>query len=424
MKVSNRRRSINKVSKVSPEYASANDVPLTEERLAILGHEIRNPLSALSYALQTWPSTMDDPQLTEDLLQVMRRQVLQLTRLSNDLLDLGKLDQGKMSICRNSLDIKNVIQHACEELRPFIDQCGQTMTVAVGDLPSVMLGDESRLTQVFANLMHNSAKFTQHDGHLHVSLDREHDTAVIRLSDNGCGMCSDQLQKLFSAEYDSWKNSEAPQAGLGIGLRLAKSIVELHGGTIQGFSDGLGCGSTFVVRLPTIADISTKKTSACSLPIGASCQGKTAHLPSYRVLVVDDDRSMRFFMSQMLEKLHQSVTMVDDGDSAMELIGQLKPQVVFLDLQMHGLSGFDVARLIRGRTEFNKVALIALSGNSDAASRRLAAESGFDQYLVKPTSLTELSEALARIVADSTDIIVQKQIRPLAKTDAVVSSVW
>ncbi len=396
MKISYRGHSSKKLINVSQRNTLANDVPLTEERLAILGHEIRNPLSALSYALQTWPSTMDNPQLTEDLLQVMRRQVLQLTRLSNDLLDSGKLDRGNLTICRTTVDIGKVIRNACEELTPFINQCGQSLTIDVGDSPSLILGDESRLTQVFANLMHNSAKFTERDGRLHVSLDREHDTAIIRLSDTGCGMCSDQLQKLFSAQFRFSKRTEAPRAGLGIGLRLAKSIVELHGGTIEAFSEGLGCGSTFVVRLPMATNVLSSKTSGTSLSFCASRHERVAHLPSYRVLVVDDDRSMRFVTSQMLEKLHQSVSVAENGNIAMKRIEQHRPQVVFLDLQMHGLSGFDVARLIRGRSELNEVVLIALSGNSDAGSRRLAAESGFDHYLVKPTSLAELSDALNR----------------------------
>ncbi|WP_442510418.1 hybrid sensor histidine kinase/response regulator [Novipirellula sp. SH528] len=378
------------------QHARANDVPLTEERLAILGHEIRNPLSALSYALQAWPSSMDDPQLTEELLQIMRRQVSQLTRLSDDLLDTGRIARGQLSIRKAAVDISKVIHHACEEVQPFIDRCGHTMTVDLDVLPITMLGDESRLVQVLANLLHNSAKFTDRNGNLSVSIEKDNDAAVIRVCDNGRGMGADDLQNIFLANGPSEKRSVTSGDGLGIGLRLAKSIVELHGGMIEAFSEGLGHGSTFVVRLPMVAEMAADEI----IPrprLFVSDQVNRTHLPNYRVLVVDDDRSMRFLMSQLLRKIHQSVTVADNGETAIQMILQDQPEVVFLDLQMHGISGYEVARQIRSRVELKDLVLIALTGNADAASRELAAESGFDRYLVKPTSIAVLTETLLRI---------------------------
>lgn len=381
---------------VHSEQSTGNDSPLTEERLAVLGHEIRNPLGALNYALQAWPSTMDEPQLKEDLLQIMRRQVLQLTRLCNDLLDTGRIARGKLSIRKASVDLKQVIQDACEELRPFIDQCGQTMTVTLGDLPLSVVGDESRLTQVFANLLHNSAKFTDRNGQLRITLERDHDTAVVRLRDNGRGIGADEMRNLFTENNAFMSRSEGSGGGLGIGLRLAKSIVDLHDGKIEAFSEGKGHGSTFVIRLPIIAEMAKDKASTSPM-IRGTVRETGLQLPQYRIVVVDDDRSMRFLMSRLLEKLGQSVTVAGNGDTALQMILQNRPHVVFLDLQMHGLSGYDVARQIRSRIELDSVALIALSGTADAASRKLAAESGFDQYLLKPTSMAELTEALRRI---------------------------
>jgi len=231
------------------------NLPLTEERLAVLGHEIRNPLSAMTYALQAWPTPcfsqdMPEHQLQEELLQMMRRQVSQMTRLCNDLLDTGRNACGNLKICRESIDIKKVIENACEQIRPFIDQCGHAFTVTLGEHAIELIGDESRLTQVLANMMHNSAKFTDYGGHLYLSLQKEGENAIIRLRDNGRGICEGRLRSIFSPCDGTQVCADAPGGGLGIGLRLAKSIVELHGGSIEAFSEGLGRGSTFVVRLP------------------------------------------------------------------------------------------------------------------------------------------------------------------------------
>ena len=193
----------------------------------------------------------------------MRRQVLQLTRLSNDLLDVASCARGNLSICRASIDVQRAIQSACEEIRPYASRCGHKMSVALGDQPITVFGDASRLTQVFANVLQNSAKFTNRGGHLSISLDRDGDTAVIRLCDDGRGLCADHLRNIFEVDPSEKKCSEVVGAGLGIGLRLAKSIVELHGGSIEAFSEGLGHGCTVLVKLPTkIEMLSTSSNSS------------------------------------------------------------------------------------------------------------------------------------------------------------------
>ena len=234
------------------QHSPSKKAPLSAESLAVLGHEIRNPLSALSYALEAWPASKGDPQLEDQLMQIMRRQVLQLTCLCNDLLDVGKSARGSLSIHMASVDARRIIQSACQQIQPFVEQCGHKMTVTIGELPLSLLGDESRLTQVFANLLHNSAKFTDCNGHLRISIERENNMAVVRLSDNGRGICADRLRNLFMPDNGSKRCPETGGEGLGIGLRLAKSIVELHGGTIEAFSEGIGHGSMFVVTLPLL----------------------------------------------------------------------------------------------------------------------------------------------------------------------------
>jgi CheY-like chemotaxis protein/nitrogen-specific signal transduction histidine kinase len=382
----------------SAEQKIARDtvVPLTEERLAILGHEIRNPLSALSYALQCWPAASDDSQRANELLQIMRRQVVQLTQLSNDLLDTGRIARGKFSIQHESVDIGQVVRHACEEIEPLVERCGHRLTVELETESIRLVGDKSKLVQVLANLLRNSAKFTHRHGHLSVSVEREDDMAVLSVRDNGRGIAPDKLAEIFSPPTFDNKSSPAAGDGLGIGLRLVKTIVELHGGTIEAFSQGLSHGSTFVVRLPIAVDQADDPRVAQSTPFTPDREG-CRHLPQYRIVVVDDDRSMRFLMSSMLRKIKQTVMVADCGETAIELVLRERPQIVVLDLQMHGLSGFDIARELRSHIELEDLVLIAHTGNAEDASRRRATESGFDYYLVKPMSLAVLSETLLSI---------------------------
>ncbi len=376
--------------------ACRRNSPADEETLATLGHEIRNPLSALSHALEAWPSSAEDPQVTEQLLQIMRRQVTQLIRLSNDLLDTGRNAQGSLRICPTEIDLRSAILDACEEVRPFAERSGHAMTVKLSDQPIILLGDESRLIQVFANLLHNAAKFTDRGGHLEISLEREQGVAVVRVNDSGRGIAKDKLQSTFQPNKGSKPCSETLNGGLGIGLRLVKAIVELHGGTVEVFSEGFGYGSTFVVKLPLKNPSRLSTSDASSLRIEAACNTGSC-LPRYRIVVADDDRSMTFLMSRLLQNLGQLVSVASSGEWAIESVVHLKPQVVFLDLQMQGMSGYEVARHLRDRAEFENIVLIALSGHADEASRRLATDCGFDRYLVKPTSIAQLNETLRDI---------------------------
>ncbi len=301
--------------------------------------------------------------------------------------------RGQLSIRQTPVVIGNVIRNACEEVQPLIDRHGHRLTVGLHDAPITLLGDESRLIQVLANLLQNSAKFTDRNGNLHIECEQDKDQAVIRVCDNGRGISADALRNIFLPNRSPRDRPTVKADGLGIGLRLAKTIVELHGGTIGAFSDGLGAGSTFWVKLPIVTDVGTGQILDPP-QTGAPDQEICRQLPHYRILVVDDDRSMRFLMSRMLQKIDQSVTVTGNGDTAIRLILQERPQVVFLDLQLDGMSGFDIARQLRDRGELDGLVLIALSGNADRASRELASESGFDRYLVKPTSIDVLTETL------------------------------
>jgi signal transduction histidine kinase len=220
----------------------------TDEFLATLGHEMRNPLSALSNALQVWPT--HDPALMEELRGIMLRQVRQLTHLSDDLLDVARIAQGKLELRREQIGLRELIEGACEEVRPFIERCGHALTIKLPHEPITIHGDPSRLLQVFANLIQNAAKFTGRNGRLTVTVEAHQGMAVVRVRDDGPGIELDLLPLLFEVVPPVDKPRAPVNDGLGIGLRLVKTIVELHGGAVAAHSEGLGKGSEFTVQLP------------------------------------------------------------------------------------------------------------------------------------------------------------------------------
>ncbi|MEX1232009.1 MAG: HAMP domain-containing sensor histidine kinase [Planctomycetaceae bacterium] len=221
------------------------------EFVATLAHEMRNPLSALTYALQVWVSLQDDSPQMSELHDVMKRQVVQLTRLCEDLLDQARLILGKLELSREHIDVGRVIDYACEQIKPFINRCGHSLNVKLPAEPLIVDGDASRLLQVFANLIQNAAKFTDKNGCLHVDVDSQEGMAVVRIRDNGRGIEKDMLPSIFDVfKRGDISGGASKNDGLGIGLHLVKTVVDLHGGTVDAHSEGLGHGSEFIVRLP------------------------------------------------------------------------------------------------------------------------------------------------------------------------------
>ena len=375
----------------------------TDEFLATLGHEMRNPLSALSNALQVWPDALHDPAQMEALRHIMLRQVRQLTRLSDDLLDVARIAHGKLELRREYVELRQLIDGACEEVRPFIDDCGHALTVNVPTEPLVVFGDPSRLLQVFANLIQNAAKFTGRNGSLCITAEPRERMAVVRVRDNGPGIDERLLPAIFEAFTQADGARTSANDGLGIGLRLVKTIVELHGGSVAVWSQGLGRGSEFTVQLPVLNDAMHGKHPAQQQP-AAGDDGHSQGLPAHRIVVVDDDRLPAELLAQMLRSIGQDVTVANCGATAIRTVLDARPQVVFLDIVMRGMDGCEVARQLRGHTELPGPVLIALSGNGDEDNKRRAMQAGFDKYLVKPTSIAVLAETLAGIPAAKSQV--------------------
>lgn len=368
-----------------------------EEVLATLGHEIRNPLSALSHALEVWPGAQHDQSQMEELRSLMQRQVQQLIRLSDDLMDVARSNRGELELRREYVLLRQLIDDACEEVRPFVDRCGHVLAVTLPDEPIAVYGDPSRLVQVFVNLIQNAAKFTNRNGRLRVTVESRDDMASVRVCDNGPGIEEHMLSEIFEA-FAQVNGTRGPaNDGLGIGLRLVKTIVELHGGSVAARSAGPGQGSEFTVLLPLLNDTGHSHRPATQ-PV-AAVNGHGRRTPAYRIVVVDDDRSIGELMARLLRTIGHSVTVASNGEAAVRMVRDERPQVVFLDLVMHGMDGCEVARQLRDHPELEGLVLIALSGNADEESRRRAREAGFDKYLVKPIGIVTLAETLACLPA-------------------------
>lgn len=224
----------------------------TEDFLATLGHEMRNPLSAIQFVLALWPSAKDDPAKLEELYHILQRQLRQLKRLSDDLLDFAGIAHGKLSLHREQTDLRELINGALEQVRPLIERRGHALSVQSPAEPVVVYGDPSRLLQVFANLIQNAAKFMTPHGSLRITVESEDGMALVWVRDNGPGIEAHMLQSIFEAFTQVDSAPTSANDGMGIGLRHVKSIVELHGGAVTAHSDGLGRGSEFTVRLPSL----------------------------------------------------------------------------------------------------------------------------------------------------------------------------
>jgi len=361
--------------------------------LATLAHELRNPLSPISNALQLWPHVSHDAAEMEHLRTVIERQVQQLIWLIDDLMDLSRISCGKVSLRRQPIGLGSVIAGAVETAQPNLDACCHQLTVTIADEPIYVNGDEARLTQVFANILNNAAKFTVRNGVVSLLARMQGDQAIVRIQDNGPGIPASMLTEIFAAFRQIDASLSRDQGGLGIGLWLAKQIVELHGGTIAACSDGAGKGSEFVVTLPamTIPPAGHEDEGPEQLP------KQMNSIIRHRILVVDDFRESAETLAMVLRSMGQDATSLHDGTAAIEWILANQPDAVFLDIAMPGLDGYEVARRLREYPELHEVVLVALTGYGQQEDRRRALEAGFNFHLTKPTSMTALKDLLLKL---------------------------
>ena len=355
-----------------------------DEFLAMLAHELRNPLTPISNAAHILDMLkLEDPRLSW-AKEIIKRQVMHLTHLVDDLLDVSRIARGKISLKKERLDLVEVIKSVLETARGPILAKQQHLDVRLPEQPILLKGDSVRLSQVFLNLLDNACKYSLENAQIEVDVQLHGPEAEIQVRDNGTGISAELLPTIFDLFQQGARTLDRSQGGLGIGLTLVKRLVELHGGQVTASSPGTGRGSTFSVRLPTIDEAATFTASETPSPNAGT-----------RVLVVDDDPDVRESTALLLELNGYEVDMADSGEHAIPLIEVFHPDVVLLDIGMPGENGYQVAQRIRHMPNGDDLLLVALSGYGRAEELARSKEAGFDHHLVKPLNFTTLCDLLS-----------------------------
>ena len=362
-----------------------------DEFLALLAHELRNPLAPIRCALQILHlKTSQLPEL-QGSMDVIDRQIRQLTRLIDDLLDVGRITGNKLALRRERIALRDVLMVAEETSRPLIEAGGQEFEIDSPIEDIELDGDLTRLGQVVSNLLNNAAKYTPRGGRIRLSAERRGGEAVIKVWDSGIGIPAEMLPRIFDLFTQANRSPDRSQEGLGIGLSLVKHLIELHGGAITARSEGPGKGSEFIVRLPVAGGREETKSEPAAEP------ARAARATSLKVLVVDDNPDSVSTLAMLLSLLGSEVRTAVDGVEALRVADEFRPDAVLLDLGLPRMNGYDVAREIRRQPWSGGVALIATTGWGQESDRRLAREAGFDHHLVKPIDPDVLTRTLASL---------------------------
>jgi PAS domain S-box-containing protein len=361
-----------------------------DEFLATLAHELRNPLAPIRNSLNALRMTGDSGPAAARVHEMIERQVAHMVRLVDDLLELSRISRGTIDLKKELVELAEIINHAVETSRPLIEAAGHRLEVSLPEAPVRLHGDAVRLSQVFANLLNNAAKYTEKGGHIWIGAAQEDGEVRVAVRDTGIGIPRDQLARVFDMFAQVANPLRRSQDGLGIGLSLVRTLVSMHGGSVQAFSDGLGHGSEFVVRLPL-----WQQDGAAADQLPNSSERTSTLAPARRILVVDDNRDAADSMAMLLKLSGADVHVAYDGPTAMEAMRLCRPAVVFLDLGMPGMDGLEVARRIRADDSYRNTVLIALTGWGQASDRQNSSHAGFDHHLVKPVDFSALQAVLA-----------------------------
>ncbi len=363
-----------------------------DEFLATLAHELRNPLAPIRNSLQILKMPRLDAATLERSREMMERQVHQLVRLVDDLLDVSRVMRGKIELRKERVELATVVARAVETVQPLIEAQGHELTVSLPPESLSLDADPVRLAQVVGNLLTNAAKYTEPNGRIRLTAQRSNREAVLRVRDTGIGIAPDMLLKVFDLFVQVDHAATRSQGGLGIGLTLVKNLVEMHHGTVHVRSDGLGKGSEFEVRLPL-------STQGHDEPTGQELpeHRRIEQPPGHRLLVVDDNRDAADSLVMLLLILGNEVRVAYDGPTALEMVKVYQPEMVFLDIGMPGMDGYEVARRLRRQPGLKNVVLAALTGWGQQQDRRRTAEAGFDHHLVKPLEPKDLERLLAEL---------------------------
>ncbi|MBC5783595.1 response regulator [Ramlibacter sp. USB13] len=370
--------------RLNEELAQANR--RKTEFLATLAHELRNPLAPLSNGLHLMRMASTKPELLEKTRQMMERQIQHMVHLVDDLLDVARISTGKVELRRSRIDLRDVVATAVETSASLVEAGGHQLTVDVPDEPLPMDADPTRIAQVVSNLLNNAAKYTPQAGRIALQVRVEGNEAVLSVSDTGIGLAPDALDKVFEM-FAQVPGAGKPQGGLGIGLSLVQSLVALHGGSVSASSRGPGQGSTFAVRLPLLSPDS-EVTTLMSQP-ASSTQPDQLH-----VLVVDDNTDAAESLGVLLDIEGHAAHIAHTGAEALQLAQTQPLDVVFLDIGLPDMTGYDVAKRMRLLPSMQKTLLVALTGWGTEDDRQRTRDAGFDRHLTKPAELPAVEELL------------------------------
>lgn len=364
-----------------------------DEFLATLAHELRNPLAPIRNSLQILKMPRVDAETIERSRDMMERQLHHLVRLVDDLLDVSRVMRGKIELRKERVELASVVVRAVETVQPLIDAQGHQLSVHLPPESLPIDADPVRLSQVVGNLLTNAAKYTEPNGHIKLTAERKGSTAVLRIRDNGIGIAPSMLPRIFELFVQVDHTATRSQGGLGIGLTLVRNLVEMHNGTVEAHSEGLGRGSEFVVRLPL-------SVQALGQVAGEGSGRQVHEQPSpsgYRLLVVDDNQDAANSLAMLLRLDGHEVRVAYSGVAALEMTKVYSPDMVFLDIGMPGMDGYEVARRLRQQPGLERVILAALTGWGQLEDRRRTAEAGFNHHLVKPPEPKVLESVLAEL---------------------------
>jgi PAS domain S-box-containing protein len=360
------------------------------EFLAMLGHELRNPLATIQLAVEMLRRRCDENPELKKAGELLRRQTTQLVRMVDDLLEVSRVTSGKLALRKERTSLMSVVSHTVETAQSLFDAKAQQLRVSIPSEQIALVVDPARLAQALVNLLTNAAKYTPREGRIFLSAERDEHQVIFRVKDTGIGIAPEMLKPIFDLFVQAERTLDRSQGGLGLGLPLVRKIVELHGGSVTAFSDGLGKGSEFQIHIPLGGEAS---------PVEAPRSTVRAPSAKRRILIVDDNVDLAEGLSTFLAGAGHEVQIAHDGAEALRTAEAFRPEIVLLDIGLPLLDGYEVARRLRRTPGLETIKIVGLSGYGEPKDRERSKEAGFDLYLVKPADLDRVEQVLRSIPA-------------------------
>ncbi len=364
------------------------------EFLATLAHELRNPLAPLRNGLEVLRIAPDNQPMADRARSMMERQLHQMVRLVDDLLDVSRVSRGKIELRRDNVELAAVLRNAIETSQPLMAERGHDLAARIPAEKIVVYADTTRLSQVFWNLLNNAAKYTEIGGRIEVDVAMREGSVAVTVRDNGIGIPANMLSRVFDTFTQVDRSLEKAQGGLGIGLSIARRLVEMHGGTVEATSEGHGRGSAFTVTLPAAV-----VPRAAEIPSGAAAPAGITRMACKRILIADDNADSATTLSIMLEMLGNEVRVAHDGEDAVNAALEFRPDAILLDIGMPKMNGYDACARLRSKPETASAYMVALTGWGQEEDRNRARAAGFDHHMVKPVEPAMLEKLISELPA-------------------------